>query len=167
MALISLASHFGSVLLINLDPSLNYLVKTCSNLIQQPVLLNKWRGGLLTNWKFVFLRKIPLLKKGFLAGTWSFDFMENLKMSTRLPTAIFTFNLAGSFLPILEAGSINLPVFSIVDSNTNSSGILYPIPGNDDAVSAITFYTFVISKSILLGRLAGISKYIKVRRSFY
>lgn len=166
LALIKLASNFGSVLLVNLEPSLNYIFYRMSKLTQQPMLLNKWRGGLLTNWKFVFLRKIPSFKKNGFKGTWSEEFMKNLRMSTRLPTAVASFNMVGDFLAFQEAQTVNIPIFALADSNLNTSNILYPLPGNDDAVSSITFCSFIVSKSIILGRLSGISKYSKVKKMF-
>jgi small subunit ribosomal protein S2 len=90
--------------------------------------------------------------------------MNNLKMSTRLPTAIMSFNTRSDFLAFQEAQTVNIPIFALADSNLNTSNILYPLPGNDDAVSSITFCSFVVSKSILLGRLSGISKYSKVKK---
>lgn len=91
--------------------------------------------------------------------------MQDLKGATRLPTAIFSFNTVNNFLPFQEARVVNLPIFSLLDSTSDSSNILYPLPGNDDAISSITFCSFTVSKSILLGRLAGISKYIKYKKS--
>ena len=164
LSLSRLSSKFGSILFVNLDPALNYLLYRMSNIIQQPMVLDKWRGGLLTNWKFVFLRKIPDFKKGFLLNTWSHNFMKNLNVATRLPTGIFTFNLCGNYLPLEEARTVNLPIFSLSDSNADSSNILYPLPGNDDAVSSITFCSVVVSKAVLLGRLVGISKYVKYKK---
>lgn len=164
LSLSRLSSKFGSILFVNLDPALNYLLYRMNNIIQQPMILNKWRGGLLTNWKFVFLRKIPDFKRGLFIGTWSQEFMQNLRGATRLPTAVFTFNVSNSVLPYQEARTINLPIFSLSDSTADTSNILYPLPGNDDAVSSITFCSITASKSILLGRLAGMSKYIKYKK---
>jgi small subunit ribosomal protein S2 len=92
--------------------------------------------------------------------------MENLKGATRLPSGVFTFNLNNNFLPLQEARTVNLPIFSLADSTADTSNILYPLPGNDDAVSSITFCSVTVSKSILLGRLAGMSKYIKYKRIY-
>jgi small subunit ribosomal protein S2 len=92
--------------------------------------------------------------------------MQNLRSATRLPSAIFTFNIQGTVLPFQEARTINLPLFSLSDSTANTSNILYPLPGNDDAVSSVTFCSIVVSKSILLGRLAGVSKYIKYKKIY-
>ena len=166
LALSYLSSKFGSVLFVNLDPALNYLLHRMNNIIQQPMILNKWRGGLLTNWKFVFLRKVPDFKKGLFLNTWSQEFMQNLRGATRLPSAIFTFNVSGNLLAVKEARTVNLPIFSLSDSTSDTSNILYPLPGNDDAVSSITFCSVIVSKAILVGRLAGMSKYMRYKKIY-
>lgn len=93
--------------------------------------------------------------------------MRNLKLATRLPSSVITFNINGNFTPLQEATLISLPTFAISDSNINTNGIIYPLPGNDDAISSITFCSFFISKSILLGRLLSVSKYLKIKRKFF
>ena len=90
--------------------------------------------------------------------------MNNLKSATRLPSAVFSFNIQNTILAFQESRTINIPIFSIADSNFDTSNILYPLPGNDDAVSSITFCSVVVSKSILLGRLSGVSKYIRHKK---
>ena len=92
--------------------------------------------------------------------------MQNLRSATRLPSAIFTFSIQGAVLPLQEARTINLPLFSLSDSTANTSNILYPLPGNDDAVSSVTFCSIVVSKSILLGRLVGMSRYAKYKKIY-
>ena len=72
--------------------------------------------------------------------------------------------MCGNYLPLEEARTVNLPIFSLSDSTSDTSNILYPLPGNDDAVSSITFCSIVVSKAILLGRLVGMSKYIKYKK---
>ena len=166
LALSRLSSRFGSVLFVNLDPALNYLLYRMNNVIQQPMILDKWSGGLLTNWKFVFLRKGPYFKKGAFVGTWSQEFMRNLKNATRLPTAVLSFNVANNTLPFHEARVVNLPIFCLSDTTSDTTSILYPLPGNDDAISSITFCSFTVSKSILLGRLIAVSKYLKYKKVY-
>lgn len=166
LALSHLTSKFGSILFVNLDPALNYIIYRMNNIIQQPMILNKWRGGLLTNWKFVFLRKVPDFKKGLFLNTWSHEFMKNLTGATRLPSAIFSFNINASPVPFYEARTVNIPIFSLSDSTADTSNILYPLPGNDDAVSSITFCSMTISKSILIGRLTGVSKYMRYKKIY-
>jgi ribosomal protein S2 len=90
--------------------------------------------------------------------------MKNLKGSTRLPSALFSFNTGCSTIPFQEARTVNIPVFSLSDSTSDTRDILYPLPGNDDAVSSVTFCSVTISKSILIGRLAGVSKYMRYKK---
>jgi small subunit ribosomal protein S2 len=90
--------------------------------------------------------------------------MQNLRGATRLPSAVFTFNVNGNLLAVKEARTVNLPIFSLSDSTSDTSNILYPLPGNDDAVSSITFCSVTVSKAILVGRLAGMSKYMRYKK---
>ena len=92
--------------------------------------------------------------------------MSNLKGATRLPSAVFSFNSQNNSVAFREARTINIPIFAIADSNFDTSTILYPLHGNDDAVSSITFCSIVVSKSVLLGRLAGVSKYIRYKKTY-
>jgi small subunit ribosomal protein S2 len=92
--------------------------------------------------------------------------MQNLRGATRLPSAIFTFNVSGNLLAVKEARTVNLPIFSLSDSTSDTSNILYPLPGNDDAVSSITFCSVIVSKAILVGRLAGMSKYMRYKKIY-
>ena len=92
--------------------------------------------------------------------------MENLKGATRLPSAIFSLNINNNFLPFQEARTVNLPIFSLSDSTADTSNILFPLPGNDGAVSSITFCCIFVSKSILLGRLVGMSRYAKYKKIY-
>ncbi len=92
--------------------------------------------------------------------------MKNLTGATRLPSAIFSFNINASPVPFYEARTVNIPIFSLSDSTADTSNILYPLPGNDDAVSSITFCSMTISKSILIGRLTGVSKYMRYKKIY-
>jgi len=90
--------------------------------------------------------------------------MRNLNGATRLPSAIFSFNTNSITTAFQEARTINIPIFSLSDSTVDTSNILYPLPGNDDAVSSITFCSVTVSKSILIGRLTGVSKYMRYKK---
>ena len=162
-ALLEIYSEFGSVLLINLDKSLNFIYTPLSKLTHQPIVFNRWRAGLLTNWKLAFLRKLPILKKPISPIRPSKHFIANLNSTARLPSAIFLLNSASASFPISEAYSLNIPIFSIVDTDLNSSGITFPIPGNDDSISANFFYTIIISKVFLFARLDAIAKFSKIK----
>jgi small subunit ribosomal protein S2 len=57
-------------------------------------------------------------------------------------------------LAIEEANKLNIPVVAVVDSNSDPSGITFPIPGNDDAIRAIHLYCDMVAGAVLDG-IAG------------
>ena len=68
-----------------------------------------------------------------------------------LPDALFIIDTNKESIAVLEANNLNIPVIAICDSNSNPSGIDYPIPGNDDALRAISLYCDLVGASILQG----------------
>ena len=68
-----------------------------------------------------------------------------------LPDAIFIIDTNKESIAVLEANNLKIPVIAICDSNSNPTGIDYPIPGNDDALRAISLYCDLVGSSILQG----------------
>ena len=68
-----------------------------------------------------------------------------------IPDAIFIIDINKEAIAVLEANNLNIPVFAICDTNTNPMGVDYPIPGNDDALRAISLYCDLVAASVLKG----------------
>ena len=68
-----------------------------------------------------------------------------------IPDALFIIDTNKEAIAVLEANNLNIPVIAICDTNTNPSGVDYPIPGNDDALRAISLYCDLIAASVLKG----------------
>ena len=68
-----------------------------------------------------------------------------------LPDALFIIDTNKEAIAVSEANNLNIPVIAICDSNSNPSGVDYPIPGNDDALRAISLYCDLVGSSILKG----------------
>ena len=68
-----------------------------------------------------------------------------------IPDAIFVIDINKEAIAVQEAKKLNIPVIAICDTNTDPSNIDYPVPGNDDAVRAISLYCDLIGSSILSG----------------
>ena len=68
-----------------------------------------------------------------------------------IPDAMFIIDTSKEAIAVLEANNLNIPVIAICDSNTNPSGVDYPIPGNDDALRAISLYCDLVAASVLKG----------------
>jgi small subunit ribosomal protein S2 len=129
----------------------------------------RWLGGMLTNWKTVShsiqrLRRIEemlageaaaLTKKERLRLTRERDNLEKalggIKDMGGLPDLLFVIDTNKEAIAIQEAKKLGIPVAAVVDTNCDPDNITYPIPGNDDAGRAITFYTDLISRAAIEG----------------
>ncbi len=135
----------------------------------------RWLGGMLTNWKTVSnsiqrLRTLDetlgedstgLTKKEVLNLTRERDNLERalggIKDMGGVPDLLFVIDTNKEAIAIKEAAKLGIPVAAIVDSNCDPDIVTYPIPGNDDASRAITFYCDLIARAALDGisRAAG------------
>lgn len=129
---------------------------------------NRWLGGMLTN--FVTIKKSLLrlkkLEKMEVDGT--FDNLtkkeiaslgkERAKLTKNLggikemkdvPGILFIIDTRKEALAVAEAQRMGIPIIAVVDTNCNPDGITYPIPGNDDAIRAITLFTQIIANAVV------------------
>ena len=130
---------------------------------------HRWLGGMLTNWKTIQnsikrLRTIEdqlsqdvtgLTKKETLVLTREREKLERalggIKEMGGLPDILFIIDTNKEKIAVDEARKLNIPVVAVVDSNSDPNGVTYPIPGNDDAIRAITLYCELISGAVLDG----------------
>ena len=75
-----------------------------------------------------------------------------------LPDMLFVIDTIRDSIAISEAKTLNIPVVAVLDTNSNPDGIDYPIPGNDDALRAVTLYCNLVSESIIDGLQAEMLK---------
>src|SRR5947207_15501231 len=69
-----------------------------------------------------------------------------------LPDVMFVVDTYKEELTIMVANTLGIPVVAILDSNSDPSGIAFPVPGNDDASRAIRLYTDAIAQAVGEGR---------------
>ena len=131
---------------------------------------HRWLGGMMTNWKTISksinrLRELTdtlakgdetgLKKKELLMMARERDKLElalgGIKDMGGQPDAIFVVDVKQEDIAVQEANKLGIPVFGIIDTNVDPKGIDYPIPGNDDALRAITLYCDLFSEAILDG----------------
>ena len=67
----------------------------------------------------------------------------------KIPDLIFVIDTNYESLAIKEAIKLNIPIIAILDTNSDPTGIDYPIPGNDDARRAINLYCYLLKDTIL------------------
>ena len=140
---------------------------------------HRWLGGMLTNWSTVSqsIRRLKNLetrlqteevnqlgKKEILQLNREKDKLDltlgGIKEMGGLPNILFVLDTNKEKIAVLEANKLNIPVVAIVDSNANPDGVDFPIPGNDDAMRAISLYCELAKSAILDGleeemRLSG------------
>lgn len=143
-------------------------------------VINRWAGGLLTNYSVVrkSLKKYKKLEKDLLIGVenrtkqeiaWMkkdydryFRLYEGVKHLSEKPTAVVVIDAKREKIAVREARSAGIPVVALVDTNVDPDKIDYLIPGNDDAISSIELIMKLIAKAVLEGnegrRLASVRK---------
>ena len=128
---------------------------------------HRWLGGMLTNWKTISnsIKRYKKLSKDLKKENTGFTKKENLKMGiqrdklerslggiaemTKIPDMIFIIDTNVEDLAVKEASKLGIPIVAIVDTNSDPTGINFPIPGNDDARRAINLYCDLIKKTVL------------------
>ena len=129
---------------------------------------NRWLGGMLTNFatikkSILRLKKIEkmeidgtfesLTKKEVSALNKERQRLEKnlggIKEMKDLPGAIFIIDTRKESIAVAEAKRMGIPIVAVVDTNCNPTDIDYPIPGNDDAIRAISLFTKVIADAVV------------------
>ena len=67
----------------------------------------------------------------------------------KIPNMIFVIDTNTDSIAIKESLKLNIPIVAIIDTNSDPTGITYPIPGNDDARRAINLYCELVKQTIL------------------
>ncbi|MGV3278197.1 30S ribosomal protein S2 [Rickettsiales bacterium LUAb2] len=175
----------GRVLFVGTKKQAADLVKEYAEKCGQYYINNRWLGGTLTNWTTIsnsinaMVKNEKLLAEGMEGYTKKERLTftrETEKLQLNLggiknmggkPDAIFIIDAKKEEIAIQEANKLNIPVIAVVDTNSNPDNVTYPIPGNDDAIRAITFYCELVSNAILEGLEleASLSKKNKLEKS--
>ncbi len=138
--------------------------------INMPYVTERWPGGMLTNFATIrkAVRKMSQIDKMATDGTFdNISKKEKLQISrerakletnlgsvvdlTRLPSALFIVDITKEHIAVAEAKRLNIPMFAIVDTNSNPNFVDYAIPANDDASTSVAYIIDLMCKSITEG----------------
>src|SRR5215475_9174673 len=159
----------GRVLFVGTKRSASDKIAEAAKRCGQFYVNHRWLGGMLTNWKTISnsikrLKTVDeqlsqgqsgLTKKEVLNLTRERDKLERalggIKEMGGQPDILFIIDTNKEAIAVAEANKLSIPVVAVIDSNSDPTGITYPIPGNDDAIRAIATYCDLISDSVLDG----------------
>ena len=176
-AIKSIAKNGGKFLFVGTKRSASELIAQAATNCGQYYVNHRWLGGMLTNWETVSksIKKLKNLEERIDSGEInSLTKKERLNIERQkekldltlggiknmngIPDAIFIIDTNKESIAVLEANNLNIPVIAICDSNTDPSGVNYPIPGNDDALRAISLYCDLVASSVLKGLESNLEK---------
>ena len=177
-----IAAQGGKVLFVATKRQAQEIIKENAERCGQYYVNQRWLGGMLTNWKTVHKSITRLVKlnemfeKSDLAGYTKKELQGMKKEQEKLqlelggimnmggqPDLVFVIDTCKESLAIKEAKKLGIPVIGICDTNADPETVDLPVPGNDDAIRAIQFYSEMISASVLDGMQANIAaKGVKV-----
>jgi len=169
-ALKQIAKSGRKVLFVATKKQAKEIVADIVKEINMPYVTERWSGGMLTNFPTVrkAVKKMTSIDKMATDGT--FDHLskrEKLQVQrqrakleknlgsivdlTRLPAAMFVVDIQKEHIAVAEAKKLGIPVFAIVDTNSNPNEVDYVIPANDDATKSISLIVGTVSKAIKEG----------------
>jgi small subunit ribosomal protein S2 len=135
--------------------------------VNMPYVTERWPGGMLTNFPTIrkAVKKMSSIDKMATDGTFmNLSKRERLQVArqraklektlgsiidlTRLPSALFIVDVSKEHIAVREAKRLGIPVFAMVDTNSDPSDIEFPIPANDDASKSIALIVGIVCQAI-------------------
>ncbi len=169
----SVVGDGGTVLFVGTKRSARDAVQKEALRSGMPFVNQRWPGGMLTNFKTIrqSIKRLmdldELQDSGALAKRGKKEALQltremaklekslgGIKHMNSLPDALFVIDVGHERIAITEAKKLGIPVIAIVDTNCSPEDVDYVVPGNDDAMRAISLYATAIADAALEGRAA-------------
>ena len=169
-ALKNLARSGRKVLFVGTKKQAQEVIAAHAQEVGMPYITERWAGGMLTNFPTIrkAVKKMSQIDKMTTDGTLdNVSKREKLQIArqrekleknlgsiadmTRLPSAVFVVDVIKEKIAVAEANRLGIPVFAIVDTNSNPNNIDFVIPANDDATKAIDLILTAVCDAIKEG----------------
>jgi len=169
-----LSRRGNKILLVGTKRAAAKVIAEQASRVGAPYVDQRWLGGMLTNYKTIrqSIKRLQELEKQAQDGTFEHltkrealqrrrltekleRSLGGIKNMAGLPDALFVVDVNHERIAITEANKLGIPVFGIVDSNSDPEGVDYVIPGNDDAIRAIRLYVSAVADAIADGQRAA------------
>ena len=160
----------GKILIVSTKKQASETVLKLATETDQYYVNYRWLGGMLTNWKTIqnSIKRLKKLEEDLSKEDIGFTKKEILKLGKekdklkrslggisdmkKVPEMIFIIDTNTESLAVKEAIKLQIPIVAILDSNSDPTGINFPIPGNDDARRSIDLYCELLKQTILDGK---------------
>ena len=169
-ALKQIAMSGKSILFVATKKQAKNIVAEKVQRINMPYITERWPGGLLTNFDTIrkAVKKMDSIDKMKEDGTIdTLSKRERLQISrtrekleknlgsiskmNRIPSAIFVVDIHKEHIAVAEARKLNIPIFAMVDTNSDPNLIEFPIPANDDATKSIECIVEIVTNAVAEG----------------
>ncbi len=161
-----------TVLFVGTKRQAKDVIKGAAETVNQPYVVQRWLGGMITNNKTMSARIKHLqdlekkMESGELAEKFNKlevqrfqeeidrlnNFFDGMKDYPLVPGAVFVSDVLNDVNAVREARTLKLPVIGICDTNADPTLIDYPIPANDDAVKSVELITSYIAQAVTEGK---------------
>jgi small subunit ribosomal protein S2 len=163
------AAGGGRILFVGTKRQAATIVSESASRCGQYYVNHRWLGGMMTNWKTISnsIKRLRTVEEQLAVEDIGLTKRELLKVERErakldqalggikemggLPDILFIIDTNKEDIAVQEATKLGLPVIAVIDSNSNPEGVTYPIPGNDDAMRAISLFCELISGAVLDG----------------
>ena len=156
----------GKILFVSTKKQASEAIAEVAKETDQYFVNYRWLGGMLTNWGTISgsIKKMKKYEADLVAENRGFTKKELLKMSVKkdklqrslggiadmkkTPDLIFIIDTNIESLAVAEAKKLKIPIIAVLDTNSDPTGIDFPIPGNDDARRSINLYCDLLKNTI-------------------
>ncbi|MCQ2333307.1 MAG: 30S ribosomal protein S2 [Paludibacteraceae bacterium] len=170
-ALKNIARSGRKILFVGTKKQAQDVIAAKAKEVTMPYITERWAGGMLTNFPTIrkAVKKMSTIDKMMTDGTFdNISKREKLQITrqrekleknlgsivdlNRLPSAVFVVDVMKEHIAVAEANRLGIPVFGIVDTNSNPQNIDFVIPANDDATKSIDVIVSAVCEAIKEGQ---------------
>ncbi len=156
----------GKILIVSTKKQASEQVSALAKDTSQYYVNYRWLGGMLTNWNTIqnSIKRLKQLEDQLSKDNMGFTKKEVIKFGKerdklqrslggiadmkKLPNLIFIIDTNIESLAVNEAKKLGIPIIAVLDTNSDPTGINFPIPGNDDARRSINLYCDLLASTI-------------------
>ncbi len=169
----SLAERGQKILFVGTKKQAAPIVKEAARRVGMPFVVERWLGGMLTNFVTVkkSIHKLQQIEKMFQDETVRNitkkernrllrqkekmnKVLEGVRNMQRVPAALFVVDIVKEHIAVAEARRLSIPIIAMVDTNADPTLVNYPIPANDDSAASIELIVNYLADCVEAGLAA-------------